>query len=242
MIAAIIPSLLAAPAFAQQASSASGEATVAVPLRARASEAKPAVGRVDRHASALHPEIPAFLGEGGQGGEGQTLRPDVPKGMFEKGSLGVEFGGALLVEAWNLNDRQEWLADGSAAVFWAFSRRATLLVEFHASRISQVSSRNAFLNGLVPLVRFRLFDIPGGTLYAEGGPGISWSDTVTPPRGTQFNYLLQGTVGLARRLGSRSHLITGFRLLHVSNAGREGRARNPDIEALGAYAGLSLAF
>jgi hypothetical protein len=166
----------------------------------------------------------------------------VPRGMFEKGSLGVEFGGALMIEAWNLNDRQEWLADGSAAVFWSFTRRATLLVEFHATRVEQVSSRNAFVNGLVPLVRFRMFDVPGGTLYAEVGPGISWSDTRTPPRGTQFNYLVQGTVGIAHRLGSRSHFVTGFRWLHLSNASREGRSRNPDIEALGAYGGLSLAF
>jgi hypothetical protein len=162
--------------------------------------------------------------------------------MFEKGSLGVEFGGALMIEAWNLNDRQEWLADGSAAVFWSFSRRATLLVEFHATRVAQVSSRNAFVNGLVPQVRWRLFDIPGGTLFGEFGPGISWSDTRTPPRGTAFNYLIQGTVGVTRRIGSRSHLVTGFRWLHISNNSREGRARNPDIEALGAYGGLSFAF
>jgi hypothetical protein len=173
---------------------------------------------------------------------GAAAADDVPRGMFEKGSLGVEFGGAVLIEAWNLNDRQEWLADGSAAVFWSFTRRATLLVEFHASRIEQVSSRNAFVNGLVTNLRFRLFDIPGGTLFGEFGPGISWSDTRTPPRGTQFNYLIQGTVGVTRRLGSRSHLVTGFRWLHLSNASREGRGRNPDIEALGAYGGLSLAF
>lgn len=167
---------------------------------------------------------------------------EVPRGMFEKGSLGVEFGGAFLIEAWNLNDQQEWLADGSAAVFWSFTRRATLLVEFHATRVAQVSSRNAFVNGLVPQVRWRLFDIPGGTLFGEFGPGISWSDTRTPPRGTTFNYLIQGTVGVTRRLGSRSHFVTGFRWLHISNASREGRGRNPDIEALGAYGGLSLAF
>jgi hypothetical protein len=167
---------------------------------------------------------------------------DLPRGMFEKGSLGVEFGGALMIEAWNLNDRREWLADGSAAVFWSFSRRATLLVEFHATRVAQASSRNAFVNGFIPQVRWRLFDIPGGTLFGEFGPGISWSDTRTPPRGTSFNYLVQGTVGVTRRLGNRSHLVTGFRWLHLSNASREGRGRNPDIEALGAYGGLSLAF
>jgi len=173
---------------------------------------------------------------------GEATAVHVPRGMFERGSLGVEFGGALLIEAWNLNDRREWLADGSAAVFWSFTRRATLLVEFHATRVEQVSSRNAFVNGLVTNLRWRLFEIPGGTLFGEFGPGISWSDTRTPPRGTQFNYLVQGTVGITRRLGSRSHLVTGFRWLHLSNASREGRGRNPDIEALGAYAGLSLAF
>jgi hypothetical protein len=185
---------------------------------------------------------PAFA-QGSAAGEatGQTL-PAEPRGMFEKGSLGVEFGGALMIEAWNLNDRREWLADGSAAVFWSFTRRATLLVEFHATRIAQVSSRNAFVNGLVPQVRWRLFDIPGGTLFGEFGPGISWSDTRTPPRGTAFNYLIQGTVGVTRRIGSRSHLVTGFRWLHISNNSREGRARNPDIEALGAYGALSFAF
>jgi hypothetical protein len=221
--AVILNVLLVAPALAQ--GNAAGEATAAQ-------------ARVEGHASALQKEIPPFLGEGGQGGEGQTL----PRGMFEKGSLGVEFGGALMIEAWNLNDRREWLADGSAAVFWSFSRRATLLVEFHATRIEQVSSRNAFVNGLVPQVRWRLFDIPGGTLFGEFGPGISWSDTRTPPRGTAFNYLIQGTIGVTRRLGSRSHLVTGFRWLHISNNSREGRSRNPDIEALGAYGGLSLAF
>jgi hypothetical protein len=181
---------------------------------------------------------PALAQSAGNAGDDDHL----PRGMFEKGSLGVEFGGALLIEAWNLNDRREWLADGSAAVFWSFSRRATLLVEFHATRVEQVSSRNAFVNGLVPQVRWRLFDIPGGTLFGEFGPGISWSDTRTPPRGTAFNYLIQGTVGVTRRVGSRSHFVTGFRWLHISNASREGRGRNPDIEALGAYGGLSLAF
>jgi murein DD-endopeptidase MepM/ murein hydrolase activator NlpD len=42
---------------------------------AMASEATPADG-VEGHASALHSEIPPFLGEGGQGGEGLTLPLD----------------------------------------------------------------------------------------------------------------------------------------------------------------------
>jgi Lipid A 3-O-deacylase (PagL) len=167
-------------------------------------------------------------------------RPE--KGMFDEGSLGIEFGGAVLPEAWNLNDRREWLLDGSGSVWWAFTRRLTLVVEFHATQVFQTSSRNAFVNGLVPLVRWRLFNMPPGSLFVEIGPGISWSDTRVPPRGTQFNYMIQGGVGLARRLRGRTQAVMGFRWLHISNAGREGRSNNPDIEALGGYGGLSVAF
>jgi hypothetical protein len=167
---------------------------------------------------------------------------DKPRGLFEKGSIGVEAGGAALGEAWNLNDRREWLADGSLGVWWAFARRATLVVEFHVTRVFQDSSRDASVNGLVPLVRWRLADTRAGSLFVELGPGISWSDTRVPPRGTQFNYLIQGGAGFVRRLGQQTQAVIGARWLHLSNASREGRSRNPDIEALGGYAGVVLAF
>jgi hypothetical protein len=36
------------------------------------------------------------------------------------------------------------------------------------------------------------------------------------------------------RLKGGTHLLTGVKLVHVSNNGLAGRARNPDIEAVGA--------
>lgn len=168
--------------------------------------------------------------------------PDRPRDPFGEGAIGVEFGGAGMGELWNLNDRREWLADGSAAVWWNFTRRATLVVEFHATRIWQTPNRDAFVNGFLPAVRWRLIERGSAALFVEAGPGISWSDTRTPPRGTTFNYLIEGSVGWTRQLGPRTRFVTSARLLHISNKGREGREHNPDIEAIGGYVGLQIAF
>ena len=162
--------------------------------------------------------------------------------LFDAGGIGIEFALGAFNEAWNLNDRREWLVDGTASVWWAFRDGAMLVTEFHAARVFQNPSRAAWVNGFTPLLRWRLLEPGAWTLFVDVGPGISWSDTTVPPRGTRFNYLLLAGSGLARRLGRQSHAIVGFRWLHVSNNGREGRGRNPDIEALGGYAGVSLSF
>jgi hypothetical protein len=168
--------------------------------------------------------------------------PTAPPDAFEKNALGVEFGFGLLGEAWNLNERREWLVDGSLAIWWAFANGAGLVIEFHAMRVFQRPSRTAFVNGLTPILRWRLRHAEPWSVFVEFGPGISWSDTRVPPRGTRFNYLIQVGTGLTRRLGRQTHAVVGFRGLHISNNSREGRDRNPDIEALGGYAGLSVVF
>jgi hypothetical protein len=71
---------------------------------------------------------------------------------------------------------------------------------------------------------------------------MSWSDTVTPPRGTRLNYMTLTSVGLTRRLTRQTHAVASFRWMHLSNASLEGRNRNPDIEALGGYFGLFVGF
>jgi Lipid A 3-O-deacylase (PagL) len=168
--------------------------------------------------------------------------PTQPADAFGKHALGVEFGVGLLGEAWNLNERREWLADGSLAIWWAFANGARLVIEFHAMRVFQRPSRAAFVNGLTPILRWRLRHAEPWSVFVEFGPGISWSDTAVPPRGTRFNYLIQAGTGLTRRLGRQTHAVVGFRGIHISNNSLEGRDRNPDIEALGGYAGLSVVF
>lgn len=169
----------------------------------------------------------------------------------ERGTLGLEIAGGLFVEAWNLNERRESLAGGRAGVSWCVIDDLAVLFEFHALRVFQEPDRAAFVSGFTPVVRWYLAGSPHRSpasaaaewsLFAELGPGISWSDTRVPPRGTGFNYLLLAGSGVMVRLGRQAHLVTGFRWLHISNNGREGRARNPDIEALGGYAGVAVSF
>jgi hypothetical protein len=161
---------------------------------------------------------------------------------FGRNSLGVELTGALLVEAWNLNERREYLAGANVAIWWAFRERAALVVEMHATRVYQDRPRHGFVQGLAPLVRWQVYRADTWAFFAEAGPGISWSDTRVPPRGTRFNLLAIGSAGVTHRINTHSEAIVGFRWLHLSNAGREGRARNPDIEALGPYAGVRFSF
>jgi hypothetical protein len=169
---------------------------------------------------------------------------------LERGTLGIEFTGGAFIEAWNLNDRRESLVDGSAAAWWTVLDNLTVMFEFHASRVFQEPSRAAFVNAFAPLVRWHAWrgapqatdGLPAWSAFVEMGPGISWSDTRVPPRGTEFNYLIVAGGGVMARLGRQTNLLTGFRWLHVSNNSLEGRSRNPDIEALGGYAGISVAF
>jgi len=160
----------------------------------------------------------------------------------EQGALGLEFAGGLFGEAWNLNDQRETLVSGSAGVWWTFVPRTSVLVEFQAMRIFQHADRDAFVNGLTTVVRWHALVRDRWTMFVDVGPGISWSDTTTPPRGTRFNYLALAGTGVLARIGRQSQALFGFRWLHLSNNGREGRGRNPDIEALGGYAGWSVAF
>jgi hypothetical protein len=161
---------------------------------------------------------------------------------FTRGTLGLEFGGMLIAEAWNLNGPREWLAAGTAAVSWSFVNRAALLVEFEAVRVFQRTPRTAHVQGMATLVRWQVRSRDPWRLFVELGPGISWSDTTVPPRGTRFNYLILAGGGLLRRVGSQVHAVAGARWWHLSNNSREGRSRNPDIEGVGGYAGLAIAF
>lgn len=161
---------------------------------------------------------------------------------FDPGGVGIELGLGLLGEAWNLNGSREWLAGGRAGVWWTFLPRTTLVVEVHGTRIFQQAPHNAFVTALVPLVRIRAVARPAWQLFAEIGVGPSWSDTDVPPRGTRFNYYGLAGLGVARRTSRQTRVIAGFRWLHLSNAGREGRDRNPDIQALGGHVALAVGF
>jgi hypothetical protein len=163
------------------------------------------------------------------------------KSPFDRGAVSVEFALGGLVEAWNFNREREWLLDATGSFWWAFGDNVALGAEFRQTRIYQ-EAPNAFLQGFSPLFRWRYLNRDRWSMFMEVGPGISWSDIETPPIGTKFNYLFEGSTGVLRRVGRGIHALAAFRFLHVSNNGREGKARNPDIEALGGFGGISLTF
>ena len=177
----------------------------------------------------------------------QTLPPSTASlnreiGPFATGIMGLELGISGLGELWSLNGRREWLAGGSAAAWWTFDEGRSLVVRFHATEVFQAEPRNAFVNAVVPSLRWRLSRRPRMDVFAEFGVGVSWSDTRVPPRGTAFNYIGEAGIGVARRIGRQTHGMAGVRLLHLSNNNREGVSRNPDIEALGGYVALAVGF
>jgi hypothetical protein len=164
-----------------------------------------------------------------------------PLDFFDRGATSIEFGLGLLDEAWNLNERREWLLAGSASLWWACSDRVALGAEFQHARVFQ-RTPDAFVQGFSPLVRFEVIEREAWRMFVEAGPGLSWSDLDVPPRGTKFNYLFQGSAGLMRRIGRNASITAAFRFFHLSNHFRDGRDHNPDLEALGAYTGLSVSF
>ena len=165
-----------------------------------------------------------------------------PDGPFVRNALGIEVAGGVLTEAWNSNGSHEWIGEGTFGINWTFADGMTLVTQFHAAGISQATPRAAFLNGLVTAARFRLFTRDDWTMFLQVGPGVSWSDTATPPRGTRFNFLLTADTGFLYQLSPQIHAVMTARLLHLSNASLKGRDHNPDIEALGATFGIYFRF
>ena len=160
---------------------------------------------------------------------------------FQKGVVGIEGAVAPLIEIWNLNGHREPMVEVSASFWGAVSNHVTLGVEFHHSFVIQ-HTPGAFVQGISPLVRWRFVDGTAWDWFVQAGPGASWSDLDTPPRGTRFNYLFQAGAGAMKRMARSQHLVLAYRFLHLSNNHREGRERNPDLEMMGIYAGWAVSF
>lgn len=160
---------------------------------------------------------------------------------FDQGTVGIEVGVAPLVEIWNLNDHREPMLEASVSFWGAIGSRVVVGVEFQHAFVFQ-HTPGAFVQGISPLVRWKFIDNPRWDWFVEAGPGVSWSDLETPPRGTKFNYLFQAGAGVMRRAGRNHHVVVAYRFLHLSNNHRESREHNPDLEMMGVYAGWSFSF
>src|SRR5918995_356730 len=99
---------------------------------------------------------------------------------FQKGTVGVEFAAAPLLEVWNLNGHREPMLEVSASFWGAVSDRLAFGIEFQNGFVWQ-HTPGAFVQGISPLLRWRLADQPNWDWFIELGPGVSWSDLETPP-------------------------------------------------------------
>jgi hypothetical protein len=107
-----------------------------------------------------------------------------PATPFSRHATSLEFGTAVMPEAWNHNEGPECLFEGSGSMWWAFKKGFALGLEWQHVRVFQATP-DAWVQGFSPLFRWRYFERPRWNAYVEVGPGISWSDRPAPPRGTR---------------------------------------------------------
>jgi hypothetical protein len=160
---------------------------------------------------------------------------------FSRRGWHVELGGHGALEAWNYNISHEELYGFVSGMTYGLGNGLVLTASWPFYHVSQRGPR-AFMLGATIGVRGRIYRRPTWSIFLSGALGVSDADTIIPPRGTRFNYLAIGGVGMTKRISRGVHWIAGLDLIHVSNGGYAGRNRNPDIEAIGPRVGVLMAF
>jgi len=177
-----------------------------------------------------------------QGAE-PTVSGGVETGQTGGGSPALELGGLYLVEAWDLNGTpRDRLAGVTTGVSLPIGESWSAVIELLGTHVVRQTPPDATLVGLSALLRKRLTEGRHLSFVIEGGIGASYASIAVPDRGTRFNYLLEAGAGVARPVGQRTSLLLKIRLLHISNNSLNGPDHNPDIQALGAHAGIAVRF
>jgi hypothetical protein len=153
----------------------------------------------------------------------------------------LEVTGHGAIETWNYNISHEDMAGVFAGFTYGVREGLAVKIAFPLYYVWQRDT-DAYLFGMTWGVRGRLAKKPRWSAFWEFEVGVSEADTFTPPRGTRFNYLAIGGGGLLMRVRPGAHVLAGLRWVHVSNGGIRGRARNPDIEAVGPMVGMLVGF
>lgn len=136
-----------------------------------------------------------------------------------------------MVEAWDLNGGRETLAGAAAAAERRMWRSLGLRGEALVLRVRQAGP-DQWLHGVSIGGRARWGSGPI-TPFVDVAVGLAGATGPVPPHGTARNYLALAGAGARVPLSGRLGLDVGGRWLHVSNNGRDGRHRNPDIQSLG---------
>ena len=147
----------------------------------------------------------------------------------------VDAAAMLLPEAWDYNEARESLAGAGIGVDRRLGGPLAARIEALVLRVGQ-GGDDAWLRGVTLGTRAR-WSLLAMAPFFDVAVGVSTATTAVPMRGTTFNYLavLGGGIEVPMR---GLELAFGARWLHLSNNGRHGRHRNPDLQTLGAVVGV----
>ena len=167
---------------------------------------------------------------------GQDAAPAAPD-PFARGSWHLQLASHAAFELWNYNANHEEIYTFVPGVSYGLSDAVAATLTFPIAYVDQRGVDAAF-HGVTFGLRSRLYRRGRVSVFFDFDIGVSYADTYTPPRGTRFNYLALGALGVIVPLRRDLYLMAGARLVHLSNNGLAGRERNPDIEAIGPQVGV----
>ncbi len=138
-------------------------------------------------------------------------------------------------------DGDETIGHLTAAVEYSWSGNLAFVFEFVGYFVDQ-RANDAWGGGFNILTRWKFYNHQNTSLFFDGGAGIAeFSKRVPAPDGTHFNFTLHAGIGLKHQINDDLIIHAGLRYIHISNAGLKGSGnRNPGIDGLGAYIGLTL--
>jgi hypothetical protein len=147
----------------------------------------------------------------------------------------VDTAAVVLREAWDYNGSSETLAGVTLGADRRVWHGVAVRGEIVALRVEQVDG-DAWLGGFTVGMRLR-WGGAGRRPFTDVAVGSSNATRPVPSGGTRVNYLAVIGAGIERPAGPMT-LSMSARWTHVSNNGREGRRRNPDIQSLGVAVGF----
>jgi Lipid A 3-O-deacylase (PagL) len=165
-----------------------------------------------------------------------TSRPDIPEKniTFPQNTWTLSLFAADAAQPGN---SREQLAQTSLGIGYNFLPDMSISAEFSGVNTNQPHHDAVGFGGDF-LLRSHWIDYPNWTFFTDFSAGILQSQHAVPPTGTNFNFTLRTGLGFTAKISDNTHLLTGIRYLHLSNARQEGPLRNPSINAAEFYVGF----
>ena len=131
---------------------------------------------------------------------------------------------------------------GTVGVGYHVWDNVSLSAEISGYFLAQPGDHDATAGGAGVTLRHHLFNHGRSSYFVDVAFSAVQASEPVPDDGTSFNFITQTGVGVAHGLSGGTHLLLGVRFTHLSNADREGDARNPSLNGVSAYAGVMFSF